>query len=325
MELPRRNFLHLAAGALALPNIVRTARALDYPTRPVHIVVSFPPGGTQDIIARLMGQGLSARLGTPFVIENRPGAGGSAGTELALRARPDGNTLLSIGSFNTINATLYQNLSFNFVEDVAPVASFARQFLVMEVNPSFPAKTLSEFIAYAKANPGTINFGSAGIGTPSHLAGELFKMMTGVEMVHVPYRGAPLALTDLLGGQLQVQFDNVAASIELIRAHKLRPLAVTSPVRVEALPDIPTVGDFVSGYEVTTWQGLGAPKHTPADIIDKLNSEINASLAEPGSKARIAELGGAPFSSSPAEFGKLIAEDIQKWARVIKFAGAKAE
>jgi tripartite-type tricarboxylate transporter receptor subunit TctC len=325
MKRPRRSFLRLAAGAAALPAVSRIARALDYPTKPVHVIVGFPPGGTQDFYARLIGQCLSERLGQPFVIENRPGAGGNVGTGLAVRARPDGNTLLAIGSFNTINATLYQNLNFNFAEDIAPVASIARQFLVMEVDPAFPAATVPEFIAYAKANPGKINFGSGGNGTPAHLAGELFKMMAGIDMVHVPYRGAALALTDLLGGQLQVQFDNVTSSIGLIKAGKLRPLAVTSARRAEVLPDVPTVGDFVPGYEATTWQGMGAPKGTPADVIDTLNGVINACHANPAMKARIAESGAAAFPNSPAGLASLIADDIGKWAKVIRFAGAKAE
>jgi tripartite-type tricarboxylate transporter receptor subunit TctC len=325
MRFPRRRILHLTGGAAALAVIPHAVRALDYPTRPVHIAVGFPPGGTQDIVARLIGQWLSERLGKTFVIENRPGAAGNVAAEFVARARPDGDTLLVIGTVNAINATLYKKLNFSFVEDVAPVVPITRQCLVMEVNPSFPAKTVLEFIAYAKANPGKINFGSGGIGTPAHLAGELFKMMTGVDMVHVPYRGATLASADLIGGQLQVQFDNIASSIGFIKAHTLRPLAVTSVTRVEVLPDIPTVGEFVPGYEANTWQGIGAPKQTPSDIIDKLNSEINVSLADPNIKARIAELGGAPFTSSPGELAKFIAEDIKNWAKVIKFAGAKAE
>jgi tripartite-type tricarboxylate transporter receptor subunit TctC len=325
MTLRRREILHLAAGAAALPLLARRARAQAWPTRPVRIIVGFPPGGTQDIFARLMGQCLSERLGQPFVIENRPGAGGNVGTEFAVRARPDGNTLVAIGSFNTINATLYQKLNFNFVEDIAPVVSFTRQFLVMEVNPSFPARTIPEFIAYAKANPGRINFGSGGNGTPAHLAGELFKMMTGVDMVHVPYRGAALALTDLLGGQLQVQFDNVASSIGFIKAGKLRPLAVTSAGRAEALPDVPTVGDVVPGYEATTWQGMGAPKGTPAEIIDRLNGAVGACRADPAIRARIAEFGAAPFATTPGDLRNVIAEDIGKWAKVIRFAGAKVD
>jgi tripartite-type tricarboxylate transporter receptor subunit TctC len=325
MKFPGREFLYLVTGVAVILAVSPIARALDYPTRPVHIIVGFPPGGTQDIFGRLMGQCLSERLGQPFVIENRPGAGGNVGTGLAVRARPDGNTLLSIGSFNTINATLYHNLNFNFAEDIAPVGTFARQLLVMEVNPAFPATTVPEFIAYAKANPGKINFGSGGNGTPAHLAGELFKMMAGVDMVHVPYRGAALALTDLLSGQIQVQFDNVTSSIGLIKAGKLRPLAVTSAMRVKVLQDVPTIGDFVPGYEATTWQGMGAPRDTPADIIDMLNSVINACHANPAMSARITESGAAPFPNSPVGLANLIADDIGKWAKVIKFAGAKAE
>ena len=293
MKLPRRKFLHLAAGAAALPAVSRVAWAQAYPTRPVRIIVGLPPGGATDIVARLIGQWLSERLGQPFVIENRPGAGTNIGTEAVVRAPPDGYTLLLVGRRNAINATLYDKLNFNFIRDIAPVAGIIRVPLVMVVNPSVPAKTVPEFIAYAKANPGKINMASAGIGTPGHVAGELFKMMAGVDMVHVPYRGAAPALTDLLGGQVQVMFGTTVSSIEHIRAGKLRALAVTTATRSEALPDIPTVGEFVPGYEASAVFGIGAPRNTPAEIVDKLNKEINAALADPKIKARLADLGGA--------------------------------
>ena len=320
MKLPRRRFLHLAAGAAALPVASRFAWAQTYPTRPVHIIVGFLAGGSTDIVARLMGQWLSERLGQQFITDNRPGASSNIGTELVVRAPPDGYTLLLHLSSNAINATLYKNLNFNFVRDIAPVASIIRSPNVMEVNPSFPAKTVPEFIAYAKANPGKINLATGGIGVPSHLSGELFKMMAGIDMVHVPYKGAAAALTDLLGGRVQVMFDPLPSSIEYIKAGRLRALAVTTAMRSEALPDIPAVGEFVPGYEASTWFGLGAPKNTPADIVDRLNKEVNAGLADPKLKARLADLGGTALVGSPAEFGKLIAEDIEKWAKVIKFA-----
>jgi tripartite-type tricarboxylate transporter receptor subunit TctC len=325
MKLPRRTFLHLAAGAAALTALPRAALARDYPTRPVHIIVSFPAGGPNDIVARLIGQWLSERLGQPFVIENRPGAGGTVGAEVAVRASPDGYTLLLTSTSHTINATMYDNLSFNFVRDIAPVASIVRMPLVMEVNPSFPAKTVPEFIAYAKANQGKINMASAGIGTTPHVFGELFKMMAGVSMVHVPYRGTAPAITDLLGGQVQVYLDPIASSIGYIRAGKLRALAVTTATRSDALPEIPTVGEFVPGFEATQWFGIGAPNKTPAEIIDKLNREINAGLADPTLKARLAELGGTPLLGLPADFGKLIADETEKWAKVIKFANIEPE
>jgi tripartite-type tricarboxylate transporter receptor subunit TctC len=325
VKLPRRKFLHLAAGAAALPTLPRIAAALDYPSRPVHLVVTFPAGGPADIVARLVGQWLSERLGRPFVIENRPGAGGTVGTEIVVRALPDGYTLLLASTSHAINATLYDNLSFKFVRDIVPVASITRMPLVMEVNPSFPAKTVPEFIAYAKANPGKINMASGGIGTSTHVAGELFKMMTGVSMAHVPYRGTAPVITDLLGGQVQVCFDPITGSVGYIRAGNLRALAVTTATRSDALPDIPTVGEFVPGYEATQWFGIGAPDKTPADIIDKLNKEINSGLADPAVKARLADLGGTPLSSSPADFSKLIADEIEKWAKVIKAANIKPE
>jgi tripartite-type tricarboxylate transporter receptor subunit TctC len=325
MKLPRRRFLHLAAGAAALPAVSPIARAQTYPTRPVRWIVGFPPGGTFDIVARLLGQWLSDRLGQPFVVENRPGAGTNIGTEAVVRARPDGYTLLLAVTPNAINATLYDKLNFNFSRDIAPVASIARSPSVMLVNSSFPAKTVPEFIAYAKANPGKINMASQGNGTSGHLAGELFKMTAGIDMVHVPFRGAAPALTDLLGGQVQLMFGSVPSSIEYIRAGKLRALAVTTATRSEVLPDIPTVADFVPDYDVSDWVGVGAPKNTPAEIIDKLNREINAGLADAKLKARFTDLGATVVPGSPADFGKLIAEETEKWARVVKFSGAKPD
>jgi tripartite-type tricarboxylate transporter receptor subunit TctC len=326
MKLPhRRQFLHLAAGAAALPAVSPIASAQTYPSRPVRIIVSAAPSGSADIIARLMGQWLSERLGQPFIIENRPGGGGNIGTEAVVKAPPDGYTLLQVGTRNVINATLYTNLSFNFIRDIAPVASIDREPLVMAVNSSVPARTVSEFIAYAKANPGKLSMASAGNGTPSHVSGELFKMMAGVNMVHVPYRGGGPALVDLLTGQVQVMFASMSSSIEYVRAGKLRALAVTTATRLEALPDIPTVGDFVPGFEATFWTGLGAPKNTPADIVDKLNKEINAGLVDPKLKARFADLGAAAFPGSSSDFAKFIATETEKWGKVVKFAGIKAE
>jgi len=294
-------------------------------TRPVRIVVGFAAGQAIDIIVRLISQWLSEQFGQQFIIENRPGAGGNIATEFVVRAPPDGYTLLAVGANNMINATLYENLNFQFIRDIAPIASIMRVPQVMEVNPSFPAKTVPDFIAYAKANPGKINMASAGNGSPTHLAGELFKMMTGVNIIHVPYRGSPLGLTDLLAGQVQVMFDNVASSIEHIKAGRLRPLAVTASTRWEGLPDIPTVGDFVPGFETNAWAGVGAPKDTPAEIIDKLNKAINAALADPKIKARLADLGGSVVALSPAEYGKRIADETEKWAKVIRTANIKAE
>jgi tripartite-type tricarboxylate transporter receptor subunit TctC len=325
MKLPRRQFLHLAAGAAALPAVSRFAWAQTYPTRPVHLIVGFAPGGVGDILARLMGQWLSERFGQPFVIENRAGAGGNIGTEAVVRAAPDGYTLFLAGTANAINATLYDNLSFNFIRDITPVASIARASLVMEVNPSFPAKTVPEFIAYAKANPEKVTMASGGNGTGTHVAGELFKMMAGIDMLHVPYRGEPPALTDLLGGQVQVYFGNLLASIAYIRAGKLRALAVTTATRSEALPDIPTVAEFVPGYEASGWFGVGAPRNTPAEIVDKLNKQVNAGLADPKIKDQLAVLGGVPIAMTPAEFSKLISDETEKWAKAVKFSGAKAD
>jgi tripartite-type tricarboxylate transporter receptor subunit TctC len=325
MKLPRRQFLHLAAGAAALPTDSRFAWAQTYPSRPVRLVVFFPAGGVGDILARLMGQWLSERLGQPFVIENRPGAGGNIGTEAVVRAAPDGYTLLWATSPNAINATFYDKLNYNFIRDITPVAATMRVPNVMVVNPSLPTKTVPEFIAYAKANAGKLNMASGGNGVPSHVAGELFKMMTGVDMVHVPYRGSAPALTDLLAGQVQVIFDAMPSSIEYIRVGKLRPLAVTTATRSDALPEIPTMGDFLPGFEASTWFGVGVPKNTPAEIVEKLNKEINVALADPKMKARVADLGGTVLAGSPADFGKLIAEETEKWGKVVKFTGIKAD
>ena len=324
-KLPRRNFLHLAAGAVALPFAPHVARAQAYPSRPVRIFVGFPPGGPTDTAARPMGQWLSERLGQQFIVENRPGAGSNLATEAVVRAPPDGYTLLLAYSSNAINATLYDKLNFNFIRDIAPVASMSRETTVMVVNPSFPAKTVPEFIAYAKANSGKINFASGGTGTPPHVVGELFKMMAGVNLTHVPYRGGAPAIVDLLGGQVQVMFASPSISLEHVRAGKLRALAVTTAARSAVLPDVPTVGDFLSGFEASVWLGIGAPKNTPADIIDKLNKEINAGLADPKIKARFAALGSTILPGSPGDFGKLIAEETEKWAEVIRAANIKAE
>jgi tripartite-type tricarboxylate transporter receptor subunit TctC len=323
MKLPRRNFLHLAAGAAALPALARIAKAQAYPSRPVRLIGPYTPGGASDTVARLMGQWLSQRLGQPFIIENRPGANGNIGTEAVVRASPDGYTLLMAGAYNAINATLYDKL--NFIRDIAAVAGLVRVPNVMVVHPSVPATTVPEFIAYAKANPGKISMASAGNGALSHVSGELFRMLAGVDMVHVPYRGSGPALTDLLSGQVQISFPTSVASIEYISAGRLRALAVTTAKRSEALPDIPTVGEFLPGYEASNWFGVGAPKATPAEIVDKLNKEINAALADPKLKARLADLGNAPLVLSPADFSKLIAEETEKWGKVVKFSGAKAD
>jgi tripartite-type tricarboxylate transporter receptor subunit TctC len=325
MKLPRRNFLRLAAGAAALPAVSRVARAQAYPTRPVRIIVPYAPGGAPDIIARLLGPWLSERLGQQFIIENRPGGGSNIGTEVVVRAPPDGYTLLLISTTNVINATLYDKLNFDFINDIVPVAGITRFPVVMVVNPSVPAKTIPELIAYAKANPGKINLGSPGIGTPGHVAGELFKMMAGVDMVHVPYRGGAAVMTDLLGGQVQVLFGSTSLTIEQIRAGKLRALAVTTDTPWEGLPDIPTVGDFVPGYEASTVFGFGVPKNTPAAIIDKLNKETNVSLVDTKLKAQFVDLGGTPLIGSPAEFAKLIADDTEKWGKVIRAANIKPD
>jgi len=324
MKLPRRAFLSLAAGAATLPTVSHIARAQSYPLRPVHWIVTAAPGGTADILARLLGSWLSERLGQQFVIENRTGAGGNIGTESVVRAPADGYTIHLTATSDAINATLYDKLSFSLLRDIAPVASLISGPFVMVVNPSFPAKTVPEFIAYAKANPGKINFGSGGTGFATHIAGEMFKMMTGVNMVHVPYRGQAPAMTDLLGGQVQVMFDPVVSSIGHIRAGALRPLAVTTSTRSEVLPDVPTVGDFVPGYEASIWFGVGMPKNTPAEIIDKLNKEINAGLTDLKIKTRLADLGATPMPMTPAEYGKFIAEEVEKWGKVIRAANVKA-
>ena len=323
MKLPRRRFLHLAAGAAALPALSRSAWAQSYPARPIHLIVTFPAGSAPDIIARLAGQWLSERLGQQFAIENRPGFGGNIATEYVVRAPPDGYTILMPVSTNAVNATLYPNLSFNFMRDIAPVAGIANTPFVMTVPSSFPAKTLPEFIAYAKANPGKINMASGGNGSSPHIFGELFKSMTGVDLVHVPYRG--VYMTDLVAGQVQVAFGPIAQALELIRNGKLRALAVTPAKRVAALPDVPTVGEFVPGYEAFGWYGLGVPRSTPAEIVDKLSQAMNAVLADPKSKARLVELGVEPMPLTSAGFAKHIAEETDKWAKVIKSAGIKAD
>ncbi len=323
MRLVRRRFLQLAAGAAALPAVSRIASA--YPTRPVRLIVGFPAGGPTDITARLIAQWLSERFGQQFVVDNRPGAGSNIGTEAVVRAPADGHTLLLLGATNAINATLYEKLNFDFIRDIAPVAGIIRVPLIMEVHPSVPATTVPEFIAYARANAGRINMASGGNGTTLHVSGELFKMMTGLDMLHVPYRGVAPMLTDLIGGQVQVAFDPMPSSIEYVKAGKLRPLAVTTAVRSQALPEIPTVGEFVPGYEASTWYGVGAPRNTPAEIIDRLNGEINAGLADARLKARLADLGGMALAGSAADFGAFIAEETEKWAKVVKFSGARAE
>jgi tripartite-type tricarboxylate transporter receptor subunit TctC len=325
MKLPRRKFLHLAAGAAALPAASRMASAQAYPTRPVRIIVGFSPGGSTDIAARVVGQWLSERLGQSFVIENRPGAGANLAAEMVVRAPPDGYTLLLVSSSDTINATLYPKLNFVFLRDIAPVASMTRQPQVLLANPSLPAKTFRELIAYAKANPGKVNIASAGNGSISHLSGELLKMMTGVDFIHVPYRGAGPALTDLLAAHVQVSFAGMAGSIEYLRTGKLRGLAVTTTMRSQALPDIPTASEFVPGYEAISLFGIGAPKNTPAEIVDKLNREINAALADPKIKARFVDLGGTVLAGSPAEFERLLAAETEKWGKVIRAANIKPE
>jgi len=322
---PRRAFLRLAAAAVALPAIARPARAQTYPARPVRIIVGFSAGGPTDINARIMAQWLSERLGQQFLVENRPGAAGNIATEAALRSAPDGYTLLQVTSSNAVNATFYDNLSFNILTDTAPVAAIIRLPFVMEVNPSVTAKTVPEFIAYAKANPGKINMASGGIGTSIHIAGELFKMMAGVNLIHVPYRGSAPALTDMISGQVHVMFDILTSSIGHIRSGALRALAVTTTTRSEALPELPTVGDFLPGYEASAWYGIAAPKNTPSEIIEKLNKEINAGLADPGVKARLTELGGTVTPGSPADFGRLLADEVEKWGKVVRFSGAKPE
>ena len=321
----RRQFLHLAAGAAALPFVSHIARAQAYPTRPVRIIVGYAPAGGTDITARLIGQWLSERLGQQFIVENRPGANSNVATEAVVRAPADGYTFLMVSAACAINATLYDKLNFNFIRDIAPVAAVISSPNVMEVNPSFPARSVPEFIAYAKANPGKVNFASGGNGTGQHVSGELFKMMTGVNMVHVPYRGGAPAVTDLLGGQVQVYFGVLSASIEYIKSGKLRALAVTTAMRSPALPDVPVVADFVPGFEASDWFGIVAPKNTPAEVVNKLNREINASLADPMMKTRLADMGGTTFAGSPADFGRLVVEETGKWAKVVKFSGAKPD
>ena len=326
MKLPRRTFLHLAAGAAALPEVLRIAWAQAYPTGPVRVVVGQAAGSGSDAVARLIGQFLSERFGQQFVIENRPGAGGNIATEAVVRSPPDGYTLVLVNTSSAIDATLYDKLNIDVTRDITPIAGIATFEFVIEVNPSVPTKTLPEFIAYAKANPGKINMASAGIGSAHHLFGELFKMMAGVEMVHVPYRGSTPALTDLLGGRVQVMFDATTSSLPHIRAGKLRPLAVTTATRSELLPDIPTIGDFVPGYEAHGWIGFGAPKNTPAAVVDRLNNEINSAISDSSIKAHLIDLGGLVLPpSSPADFGKLIADETEKWAKVIRAANIRPE
>jgi tripartite-type tricarboxylate transporter receptor subunit TctC len=324
MKLPRREFLHLAASAAALPSVSRMARAQAYPMRPVRIIVGFNPGGSPDVTARLIGQWLSSRLGQQFVVENRTGGGGNIATEMVVKAAPDGYTLLLVATSNAINATLYGNLNFNFIQSIAPVAGVVRVPNVMEVNVRVPADTVPQFIAYAKANPGKINFASAGIGTSPHVSGELFNMMTGVDMIHIPYPRVS-AQSDLLAGQVQVLFSPIPSAIGYIRAGNTRALAVTTMTRSAALPDIPTVGDFVPGYEASTWVGIGAPKNTPAEIIDTLNREINAAFADSGFRARLADIGSMPLTGSSTDFAKLIAEETKKWGKVVRALHIKVD
>ncbi len=325
MKLSRRRLLHLTASAAALPAFPGAATSQVYPTRPARIVVGFAPGGTTDVLARMIGQWLTERLGQPFLIENRPGAGTNLATEAVVRAPPDGYTLLMVSPPNVINASLYERLSFNFLRDIAPVAPIARVANVLEVNPSIPIRSVPEFIAFARANPGKISFASAGIGSSQHVSGELFKMMAGIEIVHVPYRGAAPALTDLIGGQVQAMFDNVSSSIEHIRAGKLRALAVTTISRSEALSDVPTIGDFLPGYEASVVNGVGAPKSTPIEIVDRLNREIVAALAEPRIRAQLADLGSTPLPMSAPDYARMLRDETEKWSKVTKFAGVRAD
>jgi tripartite-type tricarboxylate transporter receptor subunit TctC len=325
MKLLRRQFLQFTAGVLAAPAFPQFASALDYPTRPARIVAGFAAGGGVDITARLIGQWLGDHLGQNFIVENRTGAGGNIGTEAVVNAAPDGYTLLLATVPNAVNASLYEKLSFNFVRDIAPVGGVIRVPMVVLVNPAVPAQSLAEFISYAKANPGKVNMASAGSGSAPHMAGELFKMMTGVDMVHVPYRGQGPALTDLLGGQVQILFAAAPGTADYVKTGKLRALAVTTAARMQEMPDIPTVGDFVPGYEASQWYGFAAPKNTPAEIVDRLNKEINAAVADPGMLARLAAIGGQPIPGSPAEFGRLIAEETEKWGKVVRTAGIKPE
>jgi tripartite-type tricarboxylate transporter receptor subunit TctC len=323
MRPTRRRFLHLGVGSLTFPAISRFALAQDYPTRPVRLIVAYPPGSAADVLARLMGQWLSDRLGQPFVIENRPGGSTNIATQAAVNASPDGYTLLMVHTAGAVNATLYDKLTYNFIRDIAPIAGLGENPLVMEVNPSVPVETLPEFIAYAKSNPGKLNMASAGTGGASHISGELFKMMTGVNLVYVPYAGGPPAITDLLTGQVHVLFDAISSSIGHIRTGRLRALAVTTAKRQQTLPDIPPIGDFVPGYEASGWHGIGAPRSTPTDILNKLNKEINAALADPKIKARLLDLGSAPMPMTPEEFGRFIVSETEKWGKVVRFAGLK--
>jgi tripartite-type tricarboxylate transporter receptor subunit TctC len=323
MTISRRKFLHLAAGSGALPVLSRTARAQAYPSRPVHIIVPFAAAGPNDIVARVVCQWMSEHLGQPFVIENRPGAGTNVGTEMVVHAPPDGYTVLVVSSSHAINATLYDKLNFSFVRDIAPVASIMRVPNVMVVNPAFPARSVREFIDYGKANPGKLNFASSGIGASNHMSGELFKVMTGLDMTHVPYRSSGPALTDLISGQVQVMFDAMSSSVEHIRAGRLRPLGVTTATNADALPEVPVVADVVPGYEVSNWFGFGMPRSTPADVIMTFNKAVDEALADPKLKARLAELGGILMPGSPADFGKLIAEETEKWGKVIRSANIK--
>jgi tripartite-type tricarboxylate transporter receptor subunit TctC len=325
MKLPRRAFFHLAAGAAALPAVSRLARAESYPSRPVHWIVSFSAGGANDTVARIIGQYLSDHLGQQFIIENRVGAGGNVGMQSALSSAPDGYTIAFVGPNNAISATLYEKLPFDFIRDSVPVAGTMRLTNVMVVNPAVPANNVAEFIAYAKANSGKINFASGGVGTSPHLSGELFKAMTGVNLVHVPYRGGAPALTDLLAGQVQVLFDNLPGPIGHIKTGRVRALGVTASKRVDSIPDVPTIGETVPGYEATVWYGIAAPKGTPPEIVEKLNQAVNVVLANPKLQIRLAELGGEPMPMTPAEFGKLVANETEKWAKVVKFAGIKPE
>ena len=325
MNFPRRKFLQLTAGAAALPALPPIARAQAYPAKPVRFIIGYTSGGSADITARLMGQWLSDRLGQPFIVESRPGAGTNIATEAVVRSPPDGYTIFLVAPANAINATLYDKLNYNFLRDIAPVAGIIRFPNVMEVNPLLPAKTVPEFIAYAKANPGKINMASSGNGSTIHMSGELFKMMTGINMVHIPYRGGAPALTDMLGGQVQVMFDNVPTSLEHIRSGALRPLAVTTATRLELLPDIPTVAEFVPGYESSAWYGIGVPRNTPPEIIDLLNRVVNAGLADPNLKTRFTDLSAVVLPGSPADFGKLLVDETEKWGKVVKFAGVKAD
>jgi tripartite-type tricarboxylate transporter receptor subunit TctC len=325
MKLSRRSLLHLSAGAVALPALSRRARAQTYPARPIRLIIGYTPGGSADITARLTGQWLSERLGQSVIVESRPGGGTNIATEAVVRAPPDGYTLLLVAPANAINATLYDKLNFEFLRDIVPVAGIIRFPNVVDVNPSLPVKSIPELIAYAKTNPGKLNMASSGNGSTIHMSGELFKMMTGINMVHVPYRGGAPALTDLIAGQVHVMFDNLPTSAEHVRSGRLRGLAVTGTARSHVLPDLPTVADFLPGYEASAWYGLGAPRNTPAAVIDRLNDAVNAILADPTSQGRFAELGASLLPGSPADFGKLLADETEKWGKVVKFAGAKPD